>query len=180
MWPISLYPVYPHVQSCCPSPELRPLLPLPEARRHQWNPRSPRAPVSAAHCGPDCWFSSSKLGVWWRLIPLFSSFKSTHPSPVILEERIPEGANLSNNGRETKHDKQTNPETTTAAAGAIKFVLEFPHLWVLSVAGPFVNWREHDMFVQRWFGACLSPRFFPALFVFSLWCWNAQIAFLRC
>lgn len=37
------------------------------------------------------------------------------------------------------------------------------------------------MFVQHQLGSVFIPSFFfPALFVFSLWHWNAQIAFLRC
>lgn len=43
---------------------------------------------------------------------------------------------------------------------AIKFALEFLHLLALNMAGPFVIWRKHNMFVQHQLGNVFIPSFF--------------------
>lgn len=138
---------------------------------------SPELPLQ--HLGLWTWLlclliSSSKLNVWWRLIPLFSSFKSTHPSPVILKDRIPQGANLSNNSRETSTtSKQTQKQQQRPRAQS-SLSLNFHtcehwtwqgHLWIGENATCLSSINS---------AACLSPRFssIVCLFFVALKCSN--------
>lgn len=101
----------------------------------------------------------SELNVWWRLIPSFSSFKSTHPSAVILKERIPQGANLSNNRETSTTSKQTQKQQQRPRAQS-SLSLNFHtcerrtwqgHLWIGGNATCLSSINS---------AACLSPSFF--------------------
>lgn len=122
---------------------------------------------------PYLQIKSSKLTVWWRLIPSFFSFSSTqrlrcHIKPIAsLKEWVCQTT--------AKTNKQT-PEKQRCRNQVCP--------WVLHTCGAWRGGTRHvcpestrSVFIPSIFFLFF---FIPALFVFSLCGWNAQIAFLRC
>lgn len=89
---------------------------------------------------------------------MFSSFKSTHPSPVILKERVSQGAYPSNNSETSTTSKQTREQQRPRAQSSLS--LNFHTCERRTQLGPFVNWRERDMFVQHQLGSVFIPSIF--------------------
>lgn len=72
-------------------------------------------------------------------------------------------------GQTRRANKPKNkPKKKKGTTGAIKFVLEFPHLCAPdAVAGPSVNWRQRDMFVQHQVGGVFIPLVFSSIVCLS-------------